>query len=183
MAQLVSPEQLRDLIDYNPASGRMTWRVRPECLFRTPGEARRWNGLYAGKPAGTAIDGQGYLQIKIFSRCYLSHRVAWAVHYGAWPQIIDHKNHVKSDNRLRNLRSVSRLVAQRNQSQHRSNSSGFTGVAFHRKTGKWMAFIKDRGSQVNLGYFDQIEDAVAARRAAERRLGYRGGQPRPDKLN
>jgi hypothetical protein len=150
----------------------MFWIARPAEMFSHPGYAERWNGRYAGTEAGLTINSHGYRLIKIFNRQYLAHRVAWAIYHGAWPQLVDHRDHNRSNNRIKNLRSVSKLVNQRNQKMHRTNTSGHTGVAFNIQNGKWFAYIKDRGQQVHLGSFNEIVPAIAARKAAEKRLGY-----------
>lgn len=48
-----------------------------------------------------------------------------------------------------------------------SNTSGKTGVSWHRLTGKWMAYIGFEGKSIYLGLFDSYEEAVSARVDAE----------------
>lgn len=48
-------------------------------------------------------------------------------------QFIDHINHIRDDNRLENLRWVTRSENQRNRSLAISNTSGFRGVAYRSK--------------------------------------------------
>jgi hypothetical protein len=50
---------------------------------------------------------------------------------------------------------------------HANNSSGVKGVMFLKSRGKWKAYIGFKGKQITLGYFEKLEDAVAARRLAE----------------
>lgn len=47
------------------------------------------------------------------------------------------------------------------------NTSGVSGVCWHKKLGKWTAKIGKNYKRIHLGCFDSFEDAVAARRAAE----------------
>lgn len=49
----------------------------------------------------------------------------------------------------------------------KDNKSGCTGVSFVKKTGKWSARISRDGKRHHLGFFDDLEDAIAARKAAE----------------
>ena len=58
------------------------------------------------------------------------------------------------------LTAVSRL--------QRNNKSGCTGVRQH-KCGKWVASINVDGLRIHLGLYKRLEDAVAARKAAEER--------------
>lgn len=79
----------------------------------------------------------------------------------------DHKNTCGCDNRKGNLR----LATRKEQSAHRglqsNNTSGVTGVHWHKQANKWQAGIKISGKQESLGLFPDIKDAIAARRQAE----------------
>lgn len=82
-------------------------------------------------------------------------------------QIVDHINCDKLDNRRCNLRLATRQQNMINRIRpSRNNKSGFIGVRQVRN-GRWSSFIKADGKAVNLGTFDTIEEALAARRAAE----------------
>ena len=48
-----------------------------------------------------------------------------------------------------------------------SNTSGFRGVYYEKKTNKYRARLKFKGKTMNFGSFAKFEDAVAARKAAE----------------
>ena len=98
----------------------------------------------------------------------LAHRLAWAIHYGRWPDLITHNDGARSNNRILNLRSTSRQICQRNQKRHASNTSGRTGVSWSRVRGIWVAQIKIGDKSIYLGSFSEFDDAVAARSAAEK---------------
>lgn len=83
----------------------------------------------------------------------------------------DHINHVRDDNRIENLRLVSRIENMKNKSVYRSNSSGFCGVSV-KSSGMYHAYIQFNGKQVNLGLFKEKQDAVTARLEAERVYGF-----------
>lgn len=80
---------------------------------------------------------------------------------------IDHINHDKSDNRRNNLRVVSQNENQWNMGPTAQNTSGVKGVAWNKRNKKWVAFIYHRGNRYHLGTFDNKEDAISARHAAE----------------
>ena len=80
---------------------------------------------------------------------------------------VDHINGNPLDNRRANLRMVTPTENTRNQKDRTDSTSGFKGVHFDRSRGKWMAHITEAGKMRNLGRFDSIEDAKAARLVAE----------------
>lgn len=47
------------------------------------------------------------------------------------------------------------------------NKSGYKGVAWSNKHGKWIARIMINYKNKTLGYFNNIEDAIKARKLAE----------------
>lgn len=167
------PTVLRNLLDYDPETGALTWRERPVKMFAGQRAAASWNARYAGKPAMAGVSRQGYARGAIFDRVYLAHRVAWAIYHGSWPvEEIDHINHVRTDNRINNIRQVSRDENCRNASRASNNSSGVTGVSWHGVGRKWLAVIVHDGEQRHLGLFTDFDQAVAARKSAERELGF-----------
>lgn len=93
----------------------------------------------------------------------LAHRVAWAVHYGEWPEKdIDHINQDKGDNRICNLRLATDQENLRNIPKFSTNTSGYKGVSLIKKTGKWNARISTGSEYKSLGNFDTPEDANEA---------------------
>lgn len=178
MGTEIDIDLLRRLLRYDPETGRLYWLPRPLEMFANTGcggaegNAARWNGKCAGKPALTAKC-RGYYHGPIFRQKYYAHRVAWALHYGAWPEgEIDHINHDHADNRIANLRVVSRQENCLNQPQPRTNSSGVTGVYWDKNRKLWLAAIQVDGRARHLGRFADIQAAIQVRKAAERQHGF-----------
>lgn len=148
------------ILNYNPESGLFTWKVR------------RGSRAMPGKRAGSVL-WNGYRAINV-DGCHLrEHRLAWLLVHGSLPvEDIDHVNGQRSDNRLCNLRSVSRQENCRNLARRSDNSSGVPGVSFHKKLGKWRSYISTDGKQINLGVFESLAGAIDARKAAEVKLGF-----------
>lgn len=179
MAYSPLPDQalLRQLLDYDPQTGVMTWRRRPAAMFakgrfHAEASAACWNGAFAGKRAFYTDTGKGYHRGLLLRRSVLAHRVIWKWWYGTEPDQVDHLNHITTDNRLCNLRDASPSVNRRNQQRSRANSSGYTGVIFHKRDRRWQANIRDGGRKVHLGYFATFDEAVEARKLAETKFGY-----------
>lgn len=151
------PYVLRRVLSYNPETGALTWNPRTE-LDCSPAQLAKWNIKHAGKPAFGTLTSQGYLSGMLFNKQYKAHAVAWAIHHGYWPTLIDHVNRDRTDNRLANLRDVPHNVNVHN-SMPRS-STGFKGV---RKRGeRFVARIRTPEKLVYLGTFDTAEQAAAA---------------------
>lgn len=169
--KLPTPEELHEMLTYDPKTGLFTWKHRPLKFFKDRGDQARWNTRMAGKPAFTADDSYGYKMGRLFDRPVKAHRVAWAMTTGKWPsKHMDHINSKRSDNRIENLREVTPAENQRNQKKRRNNISGHTGV--YRNCNKWVASIRINYKTINLGRYVDIEDAIAARKAAEVEYGF-----------
>ena len=110
----------------------------------------------------------GYLRVRVDLNIYPQHILAWVITYGVWPNTdIDHINQIKHDNRISNLRLVSRSENNHNSPAPRNNTSGVKGVEWAPKTQKWRAVIVHNKTKVHLGYFSSKQRATEARKAAE----------------
>lgn len=82
----------------------------------------------------------------------------------------DHENLDKRDNRLQNLRPSTSSQNLANQRKHSNNKSGFKGVSWHKKTGKWVAQIRHEGHVQHLGLFNNAAEAAQTYNTAALRL-------------
>ena len=173
---LPTPEELRQLLDYNPETGEMFWKERPAAMFCDVDKnreliARAWNKRWVGKPAFTAINA-GYLTGALFSANCRAHRVAWEIYHGEWPENqIDHINGDRSDNRISNLRHVTDAENKQNVKRRSDNTSGVTGIG-NFGAGKWRAQIMCAQIRHHIGIFHTFDEAVAARKKAETDMGF-----------
>jgi hypothetical protein len=152
----VTAEQLRSLLAYDPETGWLTWR-------ETKGRAMR------GAVAGTMA--HGYRLIRIQSRRYAAHRLAWLYVYGEWPEAdIDHINGDRADNRIANLRKATRAENQQNRAIDHANTSGYPGVTYDKARQKWKAHIRKMNKTVNLGRFESAAEAGRVYLAAKAHL-------------
>lgn len=168
-------ETLWELFTPNFNEGYLTWNYRSTHNLGK-GESLhsrcRWNTRYANTIAGT-IDGGGYISVKYNGKRFKAHRIIFAMAMGKWPQLqIDHINHVKTDNRISNLREVSCVENSKNSSLRSDNKSGCQGVYWRERSMKWVATIHNNGVKVYLGNYKSFEDAVGARRKAQNDFGF-----------
>lgn len=84
--------------------------------------------------------------------------------------VVDHINHITYDNRKINLRIVTQSQNAKNCKLSKNNTSGVTGVYFDNHSGKWVAEIKVNYKKHSLGHFVEFEDAVKARKDAEKKF-------------
>lgn len=168
--------ELRLLVQYDPTSGDLFWRTRSSDMFPgksvagRDGECSAWNKRYAGKPALNYLNRSGYAVGSILGKSYRSHRVCWAIHHGYWPSEIDHIDGNRSNNRISNLREVTRKQNSCNRKRRSDNTSGATGVRFSR--GTWKVRIHRNGRECHVGSFKSKEEAIAAWRKAASLLEY-----------
>lgn len=146
---LVSPEFIREYLDYDPETGVLTRRKRqPGC---SPGQVAGHRDKY------------GYLNLNLKCRLYYAHRVAWAHFYGKWPDnILDHINCDRADNRIVNLREATVSQNKANSKVSTRNTSGAKGVYWNKRENKWIARIRHGGRDVFLGSFHTLPDAAQA---------------------
>lgn len=130
-----------------------------------------------GRPAGRVMGGRdknGYVILKIDGVVIKAHRLAWFIVYGALPAgFIDHINGDPSDNRISNLRDVSRRANNLNSWTPRSDNrrSGLIGVSkISGRSKRWAARVTDDGQRIHLGSFATPEEAHTAYLAAKQRI-------------
>lgn len=177
-ADIITPEILRQMLDYDPATGELVWRPRSPASFNTDRRlskdalCRRWNTRYAGKVAGCGRVG-GYRSITVFDIHLTAHRVCWAIHHGRFPSdCIDHINGDRADNRIVNLRDVSVAQNARNMKRDTRNRSGVTGVMWDSERQLWRSYILSNKRHIALGRYADFGEAVHARKIAEKALGF-----------
>jgi hypothetical protein len=145
-------ELLRHSFNYDPETGELTWK--------NPRSIRVKVGDLCGCP-----DGKGYLTVRICTKLFFVHRVAWALVNGRWPENdIDHINGDGFDNRIQNLRSATKSQNLCNQKLSSRNKSGVKGVWWATRQKKWKARVIVNKKQYHAGYFDSIS---AARNAVQ----------------
>jgi len=173
---------IRCRITYCPITGRLTWLPPDRDRFASLNAFTSWRTRFAGKTAGK-LRSDGYISVRVtvdgVSDSFLAHRVAWFLYYGRWPSnFIDHINGFRTDNRIDNLREVSKQENQKNQKRRRTNVSGQTGVSKCKITGLWLARIYIDKVQTNLGRYADFDEAVRVRKSAEAEHGYHANHGR-----
>lgn len=150
--------RVKELLHYNPDTGVFTWIKKSK------------KSIPIGAIAGSRHN-QGYSSLRIDYKRYLAHRIAWLYVFGEMPVgFVDHINRDRSDNRISNLRIVTRSENQQNHKLRKDNTSGFSGISRDRRSGKWHARIWINGKSSNVGLFQTIGEAIDARQKAEKKF-------------
>ncbi len=150
---------LKYALSYDELTGVFKWR-NPNA-----------NRMSVGDVAGG--EQHGYIKIKLHSKLYSAHRLAWLYIYGEMPDDeIDHIDGNKSNNAIKNLRDVSHRENMMNMKKARNNKSGLTGVYLRKDNGKLGASIRVDTKIKHLGLFDTLFEAACARKSAEVVYGF-----------
>ena len=113
------------------------------------------------KPVGN-LHSTGYLHIGVAGMVFKAHRLVWLYVHGRFPRgMVDHINRNKLDNRISNLREVTRGENIANSGVKSNNTSGFVGVTKRPRCPEnpWHARITVRGVRIPLGFFATPEEA------------------------
>lgn len=145
-----------ELFRYDYETGVLYWRWRVNS--RVPKTLE----------AGAQNKSSGYLSVRVHGRLYQVHRVVMLMCYGFYGEglEVDHINHVRNDNRLFDLRFVTRSENSKNQSLSGKSTTGVTGVSFLKARKKYIAQIGVNRKLIYLGMFETLEEAAAARAEA-----------------
>ena len=83
--------------------------------------------------------------------------------------VVDHIHGKESrfDNRKENLRLATVSENGMNRDLGKNNTSGVTGVTWHKQLKKWIVRIQVAGKRISLGTFDNLDNAIAVRKQAE----------------
>lgn len=175
----LTQEIVRELLDYNPETGKLTWKNRDGKWFKDTEKrtathsCNQWNSKNANTEAFRNISKTtGHKCGSIFYKLYKSHRIIWLWQTGEWPkEQIDHINRIRHDNRWINLREVSNLENQKNKNPQKNNSSGRNGV-YKLPNGDYQVSIGVNGKSVYIGYAHSFEEAVALREKADKKYDF-----------
>jgi len=150
------PEDIRDYLHHE--TGELYWTKKPSKQVKI------------GDEAG-CIHPTGYKQVKFRGKSYRVHRVVWfLVKDEQPPEVLDHINNDKLDNRIENLREASISQNGFNAKIPKNNTSGVKGVSWHKQSNKWLARLHSYNKPIHLGSFTDLEDASNAVRETRQKL-------------
>lgn len=149
---------LSKIFSYDPETGKIKWKSSSR---------RGFNGKESGYKRP-----DGYMISMVMGSAVYSHRIAFAIFHRRWPLMqIDHKNGIRWDNRILNLRDVTNSENQQNKhSPMKNNSIGILGVTRNSNGNGYTAAIRVDGRKFTLGTFSSAESASFSYMEAKRVL-------------
>jgi len=157
---MITQKELKEVLNYNPKNGLFTWKIK----------ANKDRNI--GSVAGSK-NKKGYVIIGYDRKTYLGHRLAHLYMLGEFPKNqIDHKDHIKHNNKWKNLREVTNQENHKNMTIQKNNKSGHIGVSFNKEKNKFQSYITVNNKKINLGYYVELNSAIYARKQAETKYNF-----------
>lgn len=155
-----SYERIKSLLNYDPKTGIFTNKV-----FRGP---RAKKNDITG-----SLTTFGYKVISVDKVSHYAHRLAWIFMFKRSANIfIDHINGDRTDNRISNLREVTKEMNGKNTKIRKNNTSGCSGVSWVEGSRKWWVRASVKGERKNFGLYEDLETAIHIRKKIEKYIGY-----------
>lgn len=162
---MIRRQELINILSYNPITGHMIWKEDRV--------ANKVQGCIAG-----SLSTQGYITISIDGANFRAQRLIWLYMTGDWPKgDVHHKDGNKVNNKWQNLELLNRSNHKKIGSIRSDNKTGVVGVCWKKDRDKFHAQIRCDYKNINLGYYDNLTDAVMARWKGELEYNY------PNKLS
>lgn len=151
---MLTQQQIKNIFQYK--DGDLIWKIS---------KGKRGK---IGSIAGS-INSEGYLRICIDKKQYKVHRLVYLYHHGYLPNVIDHIDRNRLNNKIENLREATTAQNNANSKIRKDNTSGLKGITWHKASNKWCAQLMVNCKQNHIGLFFNIEDAQAAYLQARRK--------------
>lgn len=130
----ITADELRALVNYDPATGLFTDKAGKQMGFMHP---------------------DGYVLLNLDGVLYRANRMAWLYATGREPAgEVDHRDFDRANNAFENLREATHVDSARHRRAFRTNLLGMKGVRKHQASGRYEARIKVHGRSKTLGFFD-----------------------------
>ena len=149
-----------DIFTYR--NGKLYWKVKAAAH------------AVVGSEAWCYDKSSGYVLVRYKRRLRRAHCIIWEMHNGPVPKgmVIDHDDRNRTNNRIDNLNLVTQLQNNRNKTKSKRNTSGVTGVYWHKRDQRWVASIRIEGKLKQLGQTTCLVEDSKLRKEAERKHGF-----------
>jgi hypothetical protein len=141
--QILTQEYLHTVFTYK--DGHLYWKKTGTGILK---EQAGWQ------------DKLGYWSLGLNRKTYKIHRLVYLMHHGYMPKYIDHIDNNSSNNRIENLRETTSMQNSWNQKNRKTNTSGYKGISWCKKSQKWTARCMMAGKSTFLGQYKNITQAI-----------------------
>jgi hypothetical protein len=111
------------------------------------------------KPAGSVAKNHRYARVVIKQKSHKLHRLVFLYHHGYLPDIVDHINGNRYDNRIENLREANTYQNRQNSRTYSTSKSGVKNVYWCKKMNKWRVSFSINGKRKTFGSYVDLEEA------------------------
>ena len=144
---MITQEELKAQVEYNADTGVFTWKVRNS------------NRIKIGDEAGNHHN-SGYIEMQLLGKRYLAHRLAWIYVHGYTPELIDHIDGNRLNNKISNLREATYAENAYNSKLRSDNKSGVRCVSWDKKRQSWEVRVKINGKLKHFGNYKDLDEAA-----------------------
>ena len=124
------------------------------------------------KRVGSLDKDSNYKRTKANGKLMLVHRIIFLLEHGYLPEIVDHIDGNRTNNKIENLRAATKTENNRNSKKRKDNTSGYKNVNWHSQKQKWQVRLLINGKSTSFGLYDDLEFAELV--AIEARNKYHG---------
>ena len=164
MANTIDIEAVKKWLSYDKDSGYFHWKESP--MYK----------VKAGDVAGTLLlngCGNKYLSIKIEGKRYLAHRIVATMFLGCKEgDFVDHINGNGMDNRIENIRLVSKMQNSRNMKMSARCKTRIMGVSFCKNRNSYVVRAGRNSSLARRIYTNDFFEACCIRKSIENEFNF-----------
>ncbi|WP_347140814.1 HNH endonuclease signature motif containing protein [Paracoccus sp. SSK6] len=166
----ITVERLHLLLEADFDNGKLYWKFRPREHCKSDRHFHQFNSRCAGQEAFTSFQTAGYPFGTIEGHYFTAHRVLFAMYHNRWPGEIDHIDGDRTNNRITNLREVTRSENMTNRKAFASSKTGLLNIHPYNNNGIYVC-LAALGVKRVFGA-NQIEEAVEFRDKVRAENGY-----------
>lgn len=115
---------------------------------------------------------QRYLRFRVNGHVFKLHQLIYLYFYGYIPNVIDHRDNDRTNNKIENLREVTQAQNCLNRKVSKSSVTGIKNLYFSKKCGRWFVQMMVGNARKIIGRFEDFELAEFV--ALEARNKYHG---------
>ena len=144
--EIITQDYVKQLFEYR--DGELYWKINK-------GKVR------VGQKVGNLNN--NYYRVQINGKIYKNHRIIFLIHYGFFPDQVDHVDGNTLNNCIENLRAATTFGNNQNRKKGANNTSGLKGVVWHKGKKKWQVQMSVNNKYKCFGSFEDLElaDLVA----------------------